>query len=207
MAKDAVATMGDFLPDDAGGRDAVHVAVFSAVSDERLFPGQHVAILGQGKHDVHVASKGELIGIADPFIMGGIPSGKRFWVYLYPRTITSLSHKWGHPAFDDNAGAYVPPATKLQSEEWLREFTRTGDCPSYGRLMEIITAMGNGQITSIDVEGGMTDDYDSWSADSEYLYTGGTDSHGDIPDEFWKHAENVIGKPLKLRPKYFTCSC
>src|ERR1035437_4968537 len=115
--KDAMATMGNLLPENVSGHDAVHVAVFSAFSDERLFPGQHVAIVKQemenGKvskphaqrfFDVKVGTIGTHIGIVDPFLsMGGFPAGGRFWVYLYPRTskisysITDMSYCWSHP--------------------------------------------------------------------------------------------------------------
>jgi hypothetical protein len=54
MTKDAVATMGDVLPEDAGGRDAVHVAVFSAVSEERLFAGHEIIIVSHGERDTLV---------------------------------------------------------------------------------------------------------------------------------------------------------
>ena len=35
------------------------------------------------------------------------------------------------------------------------------------------------------------------------------DAHGDIPEEFWGHVENVLGRkiPARRRAKYFTCSC
>ena len=54
MAKDPVATMGAVLPDDAGGRDAVHVAVFSAISDQELFPSQPVVIIAHGETNATV---------------------------------------------------------------------------------------------------------------------------------------------------------
>src|ERR1700685_1457089 len=139
MAKDAVATMGDLLPDDAGGRDAVHVAVFSAVSDEKLFPGQDIAIIERGEPDNKVTAKppSELIAIVDPFLKAAVPPGARFWAYLYPRTITSLSHRWGHPGFADAVvgSAYTPPSAKVSSEQWLRNFCATNDCPSYEEVM------------------------------------------------------------------------
>ena len=193
--KDAVATMGMILPDDAGGRDAVHVAVFSAVSDERLSPGQHVSPVGsQSGMDVNVCSAGNKgIGIVDPFVAGMIPIGERFWVYLYPRTITALSHRWSHPAFEATETVYTPPADKLVSEQWLRDFCERSDCPGYETVL--------GAASEV-VDGGVV----GWSA--EHLHFNDRDAHGDIPDEFWDHVEVVLGRPIQgERAKYFSCSC
>lgn len=192
--KDAVATMGDILPDDAGGRDAVHVAVFSAVSEERLFPGQDVALGSLEGRDATVRSVGEHIGIVDPFVKQPVPAGARFWVYLYPRSITGLSHRWMHPAFEGNSGAaYSPPANKLASEQWLRNFCANADCPRY----EIVLA-----------EASKVADGNNPAWDDGYLHFNDYDAHGDIPPEFWDHVEVVLGRPIKGRkPSYFSCSC
>lgn len=215
--KDAVATMGDVLPDDAGGRDAVHVAVFSATSPDRVLSGQHVSILQKGDPDsIVVRNDIDGVGLVDPFIEETkvILPGERFWVYLYPRTITALSHKWSHPAFEAAETTYATPAQKIESEEWLKDFINTqiaeeekladseiwledfvkhADCPGYDIVMKKVAEVADGNA------GG-------W--DEDYLHFNGWDAGGEIPDEFWKHAEIVLGKPIKgPKAKYFSCSC
>lgn len=199
MAMDAVATMGGLLPDEAGGRDAVHVAVFSAVASERVFPGQAVArvLLEQTEtsdaRDTHVMSRGTPIGIVDPFLTQAVNPGERFWVYLFPRTITGLSHRWSHPAFEDVASSYAPPSSKLASEQWLRNFAQTHDCPGYETLMAGMLEVVEDRNPSLD---------------QDYLHFNDVDAHGEIPPELWHHVEIVLGRPIKGRkPRYFSCSC
>lgn len=194
---DAVATMGGLLPAEAWGRDAVHVAVFSAYSTEPLKPGQRVAILNEeGGKDMRVRSDGTHVGIVDPFLSAVVERGERFWVYLYPRTITALSHRWSHPAFEATASVYSPPSDKLRSEEWLRDFCAHNDCPEY----ESVLAKAARFIRS-------GDNGASW-ADNEYLHFNGQDAHASIPPEFWDHVETIIGqKAVGEKPKYFSCSC
>jgi len=189
MSKDAVATMGGLLPDDAGGRDAVHVAVFSARAPVQVFPGQHVGLVDAEPveyGDTVVSPLAPSVAIVDPFLATHANPGERFWAYLYPRTITALSHRWSHPAFEDSATVYAPPASKLESEAWLRHFCATSDCPSYEEVLGLAVS-----------------DYNE-----EYLHFDGQDAHGEIPDEFWRHVEVVIGRKLDgEHPKYFSCSC
>ena len=191
MAKDAVATMGAVLPDDAGGRDAVHVAVFSAVSEGPIRPGTSVGIVKHGERDSVVSvSCSELIGIVDPYITKVIKPGQRFWVYLYPRTITALSHKWSHPAFEAADSSYVPPSQKLISEKWLRDFCGRNNIPDYETFMQAVQdQLGNGE---------------------DYIFISGQDASGDIPAEMWEHVSNVLGShkvDADKLPKYFSCSC
>lgn len=124
--KDAVETMGAVLPDEAGGRDAVHVAVFSAFSMRDLSPGERLAIVRKNETDTEVTSvTTDEVAIADPFISGTIPAGNRFWAYLMPRTITALSHRWSHPSFETTASVYTPPSQKLIAEEWIRDYIKS----------------------------------------------------------------------------------
>lgn len=198
MSKDAVATMGGLLPEDAWGRDAVHVAVFSAFSADKLFPGQDIAVVNEeGGKDVRVSANGAYIGIVDPFLKSAVPPGERFWVYLYPRTITALSHRWSHPAFEATNTVYAVPAAKIDSEVWLRRFCQESDCPSYEEVMGKAASYVDG------ASGG------SWG-DDEYLHFNDTDAHGEIPPEFWEHVQVVLGRKIsdgRQRPTYFSCSC
>ena len=189
MAKDAVATMGGLLPEDAGGRDAVHVAVFSAVSDEKLMPGQDIGIIHQGELDTAVSSKATKVAIVDPFLARAILPGERFWAYLYPRTITSLSHRWGHPAFEDRATTYTNPASKLAAEQWIKDYiNHISNGPSY----EVLLQTAAGYINSND-----SDEYLRFEEDAS----------GEITPEFWEKIETVLGKKSKHRPEYFSCGC
>jgi len=197
--KDAVATMGNVLPDDAGGRDAVHVAVFSAICPMQLFPSQHLSVVDpepNPKGDIVVSGaegSGPRIGIVDPFLSAPVPPHTRFWAYLYPRTITALAHRWSHPSFEATNSTYATPGSKAASEAWLKDFVAHADCPSYHQTLALAEAflMGNRE------DGG-----------DEYLLVDGQDAHGSIPDEFWDHAATVLGvqRPVKC-PEYFSCSC
>lgn len=185
--KDAVATMGDVLPDDVSGRDAVHVAVVSVTACVPLAPGQNVGFVDYENN--LVGPSDDCIGIVDPFIKNTILSGDRFWLFLYPRTITGLSHSWTHPAFSDDTPKvntkYSTPATVIDSEQWLKNYCSQYDVPDYYELISLIEK----------------------NTDSEYITVYGSDAHGKIPDELWKHAEIVLGKEIKYKPKYFSCSC
>lgn len=196
MSKDAVATMGEILPEDAGGRDAVHVAVFSGVSGERLFPSQDVAIVNHGEPDTLVAAAGEHIGIVDPYLKRPVNPGERFWVYLYPRSITGLSHRWSHPAFETASTTYAPPSQKLESEKWIRAYA-----DELGDNYESLMAGADAWVSS-----------GSWG---EYYYGPETDGYRGALEgvstkpEFWEHYERVRGVvvPESKRESFFTCSC
>jgi hypothetical protein len=82
-------------------RDAVHVAVAPVVAGHTIVPGSHIGFVMNDNTTVGtLASKH--IGIADPFLTSTIKKGDKFWMFLYPNTITSLRHNWTHPDFPDS---------------------------------------------------------------------------------------------------------
>jgi hypothetical protein len=201
MAKDAVETMGMLLPDDAGGRDAVHVAVISAVADEKVYPGQHVGLIDSGlsccKDPCAGTNFGDPLGIVDPFLREPVWPGSRFWLFIYPRTITGLKHVWTHPDLPETVLTISPPVVgdKAASEQWLRDFCQTADCPSYETVMEAAATVASGGVVG------------NWH-DGEFLHFDGIDAHGEIPPEFWYHVQVVLGKPIKgRRATSFSCAC
>ncbi len=182
--------------DDQQKRDAIHIAVAPVIATERLRPGQHIGFVG--KDNERVGGVGDKnIGIVDPFLKDFVLPEQRFWMFLYPQTITSLRHDWTHPAFSKE-DARKQSVDKSASELWLRKFCASSDCPDYDTVMKAI----QGQFETFGEP-----NYYGGSINNEYLYFGGLDAHGDIPDEFWEHAEIVLGVKLQVKPKYFSCSC
>jgi hypothetical protein len=164
------------LIDSTQGRDAVHIAIAPVVAGERLSPGQHIGFLGEV-----VGRTKNTIGIVDPFLEGPVFKGERFWMFLYPNTITTLRHEWEHPAFSkDGAGG-------SGSEVWLRDFAADAGL-SYEELINAAKRYL---------------EYD------DYLCQGGRWDGFDTPDEFWDHYETVVGTkvPLEKRGSFFSCSC
>lgn len=164
-------------------RDAIHIAVIPVVAGEWLAPAGKVRMAASGKAVV-AASRDEAVGIVDPFLKEHVTAGQRFYLFMYPNTITSLRHNWTHPSFP-NAPAL--PVVANGSEKWLRDFADSVDL-TYNQVM---TAA------------------DDWVAHEEYLSMGGHLEGHYVPEEFWPHYENVRGVtvvPVKQR-NFFTCSC
>lgn len=199
MAKDAVATMGTILTDDVGGRDAVHVAVIAATAAGKLTPSQHVGFKSgaapepKDSDEPIVGASDDPIGIVDPFLEGMVEKGQRFWLYLYPRTITSLRHNWTHPSFEDlkPGQIYSRPTQVAESEAWLKAWCKANDCPEWHTVRAVIE--------------GDESDHRQWN--NEYLHFNDRDAHGEIPDIFWHHVEIVLGRKIGNKPTSFSCSC
>ena len=97
-------------------RDAVHVAVVPVEAGVALEPGQHVGLSSDGT----ATPTRPHIGIVDPLLTARVQPGQRFWLWLYPGTITSLVHHWTHPAFDQ------PQALKDYTGHLQRLLGQTG---------------------------------------------------------------------------------
>jgi hypothetical protein len=192
VSTDALETLGTIIgPDEK--RDAIHLAVIPVQARAYLKPGDHVNAQGM--------ERSPYVGIVDPFIRGIVPPGDWFWLVIYPRQITSLRHVWSHPSFPEElpVGMISSNHTPQESEDWLRAWLHGADQPlSYERFIDLIS---NG-ATSYNEDEDCTA-----SMDEHYIYIGGRDAGGEIPDEVWTHVENVIGKKVPYRPTYFSCSC
>lgn len=191
VTTDALETLGTVIgPNER--RDAIHIAVEPTVAKEALTPGDHVTADGRWVQ----MGDAEAVGIVDPFLpRARVKIGERFWLLVYPRQIHSLRHVWTHPAFTDapEVAGEAPKAhvdSRAASETWLRDFCSSADCPGYETVIGEIAA---GQPNS-------------WDAD-EYLHFKGMDAHGEIPPEFWKHVEIVLGHKPAHTPAFFSCGC
>jgi len=90
--------LGQKIPDDIEVmRDAIHVAVFPCIADDNMEPGTAVRINEDG-----TASDGysDNVGIVDPFLDCPVYVGEKFWVFLFPNTVTGMRHQWQHPDLD-----------------------------------------------------------------------------------------------------------
>lgn len=187
VATDALATLGTIIDENAG-RDAIHLAVEPVIAVEKLYPGQHVGFVDGG-----VSSVGKHIGIVDPFIAGFVAPGQRFWLVVYPRTITSLRHVWEHPAFEVAEAPPVQTTDMSPSERWLRNYAEEID-ETFSTLMEAA---------------------DRWVSRGEWFYgqeSGGY--HGKFEGvsthpSFWAHYQAYKGVEVDTddQRSFFTCSC
>lgn len=104
--------VGRLIEGDVFPRDALHMAMAAVTAGERLEPGQRVGIIRsewkssaatrweQVFHVARVPHPDKELGIVDPFLRGVVLPGQRFWLWLFPKTITGLQHNWTHTAFD-----------------------------------------------------------------------------------------------------------
>lgn len=182
---DALATLGTIIG-PAEARDAIHLAVEPTTAGMALQPGARVALGRDGRAWLASHIGGRVLGIVDPFLTDSVTEGQRFWLVVLPRTITSLRHVWSHPDF----GEPVSAEAKAKSLAWLEAFAGRSACPGVHELLVLA----------------MDHQLDGWR-EGDSLRVGGQQAEGDIPDEFWDHAEVVTGVKMNRRAEYFSCSC
>lgn len=201
VATDALATLGTIIDENAG-RDAIHIAVEPVEAGEFLHPGQHVgAVNGVASSTVtHV-------GIVDPYLTAKVEPGQRFWLFVYPRQITSLRHVWSHPAFDDEAIAATPNYPKEAARKRLDEFAQ-GVHGSF-TADAFLKAVEEGSWTCESTD----DDFgyeDGLLFNENGFTTIGFEGAGSVPDYIWTDIETLLGRPVerdKDYASYFACSC
>jgi len=178
------------LVQGVAGRDAVHVAIVPIEAAVDLEPGWHVGI-----RDGKATTLKPHIGIVDPFLRGHVTRGERFWLCLYPGTITSLRHEWTHPAFaEEDRPPICTKAELLESERWLAEFS-SNYCISLDQMIQAAKLSITGQQFALcfgDEDGQQRMEYDGakW--------------------ELFDHLENVLGQriPQAVRENAsFRCAC
>ena len=197
--------IGKIITEEAG-RDAIHIAVLPVTAGQDLLPSDEVGISGDvaGKHCK------PLVGIVDPFLKPGIvEKGQRFFIYLFPNTISSLRHVWAHKDIPDTLGGEpapkVPPGDKAESEAWLREYAK--------RVNPYFVDAEMGEYAS-HYPGGADGAYQTLleGLRSGELVYHGIDMHGreDLIDgeELQRHGSVVLGYPLNFDTfEYFSCTC
>lgn len=195
---DALDTLGTLSLEETASRDAIHIAVEPVLSDEILYAGQFIGI-ENGKASTKAK---KLLGIVDPFLTGAIYPGNKFWMLVFPRTITSLRHVWSHPDFNEELKIPSFPQGVSGAKSWLQNWCKsTGDI-TYEELIEV---MDKGFVKSENPENG----YElRWENHHDYLLSVGCDnSTYDIPAEVWIHVETILGRKLDSYPSHFSCSC
>lgn len=105
--------LGQIISTAGAVKDAIHVAIAPVICDEKLRPGQHVALV-EGTLD-RVCSRGKKIGIIDPFLKEKvIAKDIPVYILLYPNTVTGMRHEWEHPAFVKTNEKEVPLGVDLK---------------------------------------------------------------------------------------------
>lgn len=191
--------IGKILSPEEDQRDAVHFAIYPAIAAHKMVPASHVGLDKDGK--ASYSFEGGYIGIVDPFLENAVQRGQRFYLFLYPNTITSLKHFWEHPAFDKIPEPPAPPKKKDEksdSIEWLKNYAIS-------------------EVYSSDYYEDRDQAYDALMSqvDGHELIFMGRDCHGfgDVPDseKLFYHLSVVLGRTIDRAyfedSGYFSCSC
>jgi len=198
-------------------RDAIHVAVAPVVAAHELYPGTHVGWYDQNLNAVgthlgdEVLPDDQLLGIVDPYLRAMVQPGERFWLFLYPLSITSLKHQWTHPAFPDPA---PPPSISTQPSaspsepghwQWMPLSVEANDAKHAS--MEWLEHWA--QTKDVDVEEFLQLVVENEHGSQHDWITFGTDAYGSIDDgdPVWHHVEVVTGVPMTAKPTTFHCAC
>ena len=182
-------TLGKILDESQTDRDAIHVAILPVEAKEKLWAGDDVT--KDGKRDT---DKETSIGIVDPFLTKPVQEGQRFWLFLYPNTVTGMRHHWMHPVVDEVNQSDEPPS-RLESEVELLRFSDEAGMSLSGLIDRVTNYVESG---------------DPWvEHDSETARNAWYGLSKEQESDFWMHFENYTGvkKPNHDWDAPFSCSC
>lgn len=188
--KDPITTIGSLLEGEQS-RDAIHIAIAPAVAAEKLVPGEHVGLDEKGE----ATAAGAPIGIVDPYLdVKSLQKGARFWLFLYPNSVTGMRHHWAHPSFGPLDATKISHADHVtKSKAWIAE---------HAQLLGL----------SVDV---LMENADQWVSNTgswpDIIVQHGSERWRDNFDStnFWHHYEIVRGVTVSEDRKgsMYCCSC
>jgi hypothetical protein len=189
------------LIDQERHRDAIHIAVAPIEAAHELRPGERIGI-HEGKAFGAAVGLITAIGIVDPFLTHVILPGQKFYMFLFPGSISSLRHEWEHPAFVGvKPMSAPPPSDRVESEKWLREYAKMVN-PHHAEGGYYWKKTGEDRSYQI-----LMDDL----AGNSITYHGlDMHSRGELVNEkeLQHHASIVLGRPVNFDNfEYFSCSC
>ena len=169
------------------GRDAVHIAIAPCVAGQILAPGDHVGLEpGSTESVIAPNAVAPAIGIVDPFIHKRfVAVGERFYVFLYPQTITGLRHVWTHERFPDDEREVRPGVFSTPDPEIDRVSRYLGW--SYQEVLDRAAQAAESNCS---------------------LHTGDNEYYEGSTDEFWDAVYRLTGKRHRDGVgKWFSCAC
>lgn len=179
------------------GRDAIHVPVLSVVAQVKLSPGEDVGQDG---------TRNKPIGIVDPFLKKRVEPGEVFWLFMYPRTISTLRHVWDHPEVPSELGIVKSSNTRLPIKE-VNPYTNLPYTKEQKSALDSIKNYCDEigiEDPDILIKAGL-----EYIQSKDYLCLGGLLEGLYTEDYFWADLEVLIDKEIKDddRENFFTCSC
>lgn len=180
------------LIENEGYRDAIHIAIEPVIAGETLKAGDYIGFNNKGKKEV-IKNATKLIGIVDPFLSIDLKQGDKFYMLLFPNTITSLRHHWTHPEFEEQE----VELSREESKKWLTQFA-TDINASYNEIIYLGKHFYKGNYIKWSVQSGSETDYGGTYA-QDYWYNN--------REEFIKHFKNITGLDLTDVNGGFTCGC
>lgn len=193
------------LLDGSYERDAVHFAVYPVIATEGLAPGGALQFTDHGPpyvkgtdqfyhHPPGMPVRGQGIGIVDPFLSYPVKKGQRFWMFLYPASITALRHSWTHDQI---------PGTEEERERTVKRVADEILLQPHRQYLADLAKLLN------------VDPAELMQRADLFLHTGEHWNEGSrfegtyLPQEFWDHYEQLRGirVPQEERSSFFSCAC
>ena len=164
-------------------RDAIHVAVVPITAAIDMYPGENVCLTVDKNA---TRGPGESVGIVDPYLKNKVMAMEKFWLFLYPNTVTGIRHHWSHPAFTELDNSETK--RRELAMEVINNFAK--GLPEYEE-----EAAPTGQQLLRDVGSGQF--YLGFDLDYEFIHQN--------EKEFWRAVETVTGTPQERQG--FSCAC
>jgi hypothetical protein len=101
-------------PEEAGIKDAVHVAIVSLRAGKPIRPGEYIKL--NADREAVPSSKKDSFGLASPFIDKHIGTGDLFWGLLHLNELRTVYHHWDHDL------SFEPPAVPVKRNKWLLKY-------------------------------------------------------------------------------------